>query len=103
MAVCHVCIDHSMQMRETHCCRVPSGSAWLLVSFTDGQLQKEQAKKIHSRDSSVVTVTRLRARRPTNRLSIPDRSGEFPSSKRPVRFSDPQWLERDYFLGVKAA
>ena len=97
MAVYYVCMVHYMQMRELQCCRLPSGSAGLL-SVLDGQLQKEQAK-IYSRDSLVGTVTRL----PTNRRSIPDRSGVFPSPKRPVRLSDPQWLERDYFLGVKAA
>lgn len=82
MAVYYVCIDHYMQMRELQCRRLPSGSAGL-VSVLDGQLLKEHAK-IHSRDSSVVTVTRLRARRPTNRRTIPDRSGDFPSPKRPA-------------------
>ena len=77
-----------MQMKELQCSRVPSGSAGL-VSVLDGQLQKEQAK-IHSEDSSGGTVTRLRARRPTNRRSIPDRSGDFPSPRRPVRPSNPQ-------------
>jgi len=70
------------------------------LSVLDGQLQKEQAKT-HSRDSSVGTVTRLRAMRTTNRRSIPDRNGDFLSPKCPVRLSDPRWLERDYFLGVK--